>query len=193
VLLLAPRIDVRAAWRSALGLAAVLVLMFAPFALLGPFQMFGFAWPIYEGTLAHLLLPEVATFPWPLRLAQGALSIGAGAIVALMLRRSPDAIWLVPLAACSLRLLIDPVPAGYYADAPILLVLVGVALSGAQLSFLVLLACLASLNVLIDFQRLTVIPAIVLVVLAGLTVALAARAARRRPDSARLVGSAALP
>jgi hypothetical protein len=192
VLLLAPRIDVRTAWRSALGVAAVLVLMFAPFALLGPFRMFGFAWPIYEGTLAHLLLPEAATFPWPLRLAQGALSIGAGATVALVLRRSPDAIWLVPLAACSVRLLIDPVSAGYYTDAPILLVLVGLALSLARLSLLLLLACLAALNVLIDFQRFTVIPAIALVVLVVLTVALAARAAGCKPSSPR-PGSPATP
>jgi hypothetical protein len=191
VLLLAPRIDVRAAWRSALGVAAVLVLMFAPFALLGPFRMFGFAWPIYEGSLAHLLLPESATFPWPLRLAQGALSIGAGVAVALLLRRSVDSIWLVPLAACSVRLLIDPVPAGYYTDAPILLVLVGLALSGARLSFLLLLACLAAFNVLIDFQRLTVIPAIALVVIVALAVALAVRAARRRRDSGRVLGRVA--
>ena len=43
VLLLAPRIDARTIWRSAVGGIVVVALLFVPFLLLGPFHMFEFS------------------------------------------------------------------------------------------------------------------------------------------------------
>ena len=61
------------------------------------------------GSLAHLLFPHSPTFPWPLRIAQGVLALGTGATAALLLKRGLDAIWMVPLVTCVVRLLADPV------------------------------------------------------------------------------------
>ena len=158
ILLLAPRIDLRTLWRSALGGVAALLVLFAPFALLGPFHMFSFAWPIRPNTLAHLLFPDETTFPWPLRITQGVLALGGGALTAWLTRRRPDAIWLVPLMVCAVRLFTDPVLARYYGIPLLMLALLGLVFAVAQRSLVVFLACLIMFNVLVDVE-LTVVTA----------------------------------
>jgi hypothetical protein len=169
ILLLAPRIDVRTIWRSALGGIVVLAVLFLPFVLLGPFDMFSYSWTIRGNTLVHVLFPNLHTFPWPLRATQGILSVGAGSVVAILLRRRIDAIWMVPLVVCVVRLFTDPVLAGYYAVPPLLMLLVGSALGIAQRRPLRALLALVMLNVVVD-TPLTLITSGILLVL---TVAMA--------------------
>ena len=167
VLLLAPRVDLRTVWRSAVGGVLVIAVLFLPFALLGPFHMFGYGWVISSNSMAHLLFPTATSFPWPLRLIQAVLSVGAGAAVAWLIRRRPDALWLVPLVVCVVRLFTDPVLAGYYAVPPFLLLLVGVAFSIAQRALVPVLLGLVMVNVLIDVP-LSLIPGGILVVLSAI-------------------------
>lgn len=178
VLLLAPRIDVRTIWRSAVGGIAVIAVLFGPFVLLGPFDMFSYQWTIRGNSLSHLLFPHRVLFPWPFRLVQAVLSVGAGAAVALLLRRSRDAIWLVPVAVCVVRLFTDPVLAAYYAAPPFLLLAVGIAFSVATRRFLVFALCLVMLNVLIDIP-LSVVTVGILVVLTVLVTVIVVQRARR--------------
>jgi hypothetical protein len=158
VLLLAPRIRGGIIWRSALAGTAVIAVLYLPFFLVGPMRMFSFTWQISAGTLAHLVFPGVSDFGWPLRLAQGVLSVGAGAAIALWLRRRVDAVWLSLLTVCVVRLLVDPVLAGYYSIPPELLALLGAGIAIAQRSVPTLVLCVVIANVLTD-TRLTVVTA----------------------------------
>lgn len=122
VLLLAPR------WRRAPAgaavAAAVVVGMLAPFALAGSFRMFEYDWRVASGTLVGLFVAPGAHFGWPLRLLQSAFALSAGASVALALRRSVHACWLVPLAVVLVRLALDPISFGWYwleVEAPVLI------------------------------------------------------------------------
>ena len=182
LLLLAPRIDARTIWRSALGGVAVLTVLYLPFFVLGPMRMFTFAWPIYPGTLAHLLFPGIPTFSWSMRLAQGVLAVGAGAAMAVLLRRRADAVWLSLLAVCVIRLFLDPVLAGYYVIPPELLALLGAAFAIAQRALPTLVLCVAMANVLTD-ARLTIISASILVVLAATTAVVVTRRDGNRPST----------
>ena len=178
VLLLAPRIDPRTVWRSALAGIGVLAILFGPFVLLGPFHMFSFAWPIRTNSLAHLLVPHEATFPWPLRLTQGVLAVGGGAVVAVLLRRQRDAIWLVPLVVCAVRLYTDPVLAMYYGVPPLMMVLIGAVFAIARRSAIVFVACLLMVNALIDVP-LNVVSMSILVILVAVTTVVTVRRSRR--------------
>lgn len=179
VLLLAPRIDVRMLWRSAVGALVPIAVVFLPFVLLGPFEMFSFHWTIYPGTLAELLFPDATTFSWPMRLVQAALSLGGGAAVALLLRGRTVAIWLVPLASCAIRLFLDPVDADYYRVPPVALVIVGMVIAIAQVSVPVFLANIVLLNLVVDFhQPKALIGGLLVLAVAG-TVALVARLDRK--------------
>ena len=126
VLLLAPRFR-----RAVLGtfVAAGLVLVpLAPFALAGSFRMFDHEWRVATGTLLGLVVDPGTHFGWPARLLQASLALGAGAAIALRLRRGLHAVWLVPLAVALVRILLDPIAFGWYwleVEAP---VLVGAAL-----------------------------------------------------------------
>jgi hypothetical protein len=184
ILLLAPRIDVRTVWRSAVGGIGALLVLFAPFVLLGPFHMFSFSWPIYPNTLAHLLFPHDTTFPWPLRLTQGVLSVGGGALVAWLTRRQADAIWLVPLVVCAVRLFTDPVLARYYGIPLLMMILLGLVFAIAQRSLPVFIACLVMFNLLVDLE-LTVVTAgvlLALVIATSIVVVRGAGSAPRIPD-----------
>lgn len=150
VLLLAPRIDARTIMRSAASGIAVLAALFLPFVILGPFRMFSFAWPIHDNSLAHLLFPDLTTFAWPLRLAQGALAVGSGAAVARLTHRQPNALWIVPLMVCAVRLATDPVLALYYAVPALLMILIGAVFAIAQRSVWVFATCLILINLLLD-------------------------------------------
>lgn len=183
VLLLAPRIGWSTIWRSAVAGAAVVAALFLPFALLGSFHMFEFAWPVSEGTLAHLIAPEAENFAWPLRLAQGVLSIGAGAAVALVLRGRADTVWIVPLAVCAVRLLLDPVAAGYYVVAPTILLVLGIAHCVAQRHWLALGALVLALNVAIVVPQRTLLASGAFLVLVAATVPLLLWSGRRRESA----------
>src|SRR5438094_4688864 len=126
VLLLAPRR--RRALAGALVEAAVVLGMFAPFALAGSAHMFQYDWRVSSGTLLSLFVAPGAHFGWPLRLLQSALAVTAGGSVALALRRSVHAAWLAPLAVTLVRLLVDPLSFGWYWLEVEALVLIGAAL-----------------------------------------------------------------
>jgi hypothetical protein len=69
--------------------------------------------------VAAVPVPPAGTpFGWSLRLAQGAVAVGAGAAVARLLHRSGHALWVVPLAIVAARLLLDPLLISYYLAAP---------------------------------------------------------------------------
>jgi hypothetical protein len=112
VLLLAPHL--RDAAKGVAVAAATLVFLFAPFLLVGRFGMLGYEWRVGHGTLLALFVPVGTHFGWPLRLVQAAAVLAAGTSVALRLRRSLHAVWLVPLAVVLVRILLDPVAYGWY-------------------------------------------------------------------------------
>jgi len=126
VLLLAP--SVTRALAGACVQVAVVSAMLAPFAIAGTFRMFDHEWRATSGTLVGLVVGPGAHFGWPLRLAQAALAIGAGAALTFALRRNVHALWLVPLAVALVRLLLDPVSFGWYWLEVEALVLVGAGL-----------------------------------------------------------------
>ena len=126
VLLLAPR--VKRAVVGGLAEAAVVIALLAPFALAGAFRMFQHEWSVATGTLLSVVVEPGTHFGWPLRLLQASLALGAGAIVALKLRRSLQAVWLAPLAAVIVRVLLDPLSFGWYWLEALALVLTGAAL-----------------------------------------------------------------
>ena len=175
VLLLAPQLRARNLTRSGIGAVLVAVLPWVPFVVLGPFRMFAFAWFIYADTLPHLLFPGMAVFPWPLRLLQGALAVGSGVAVAVVLRRRRDAIWMVPLAICVVRLLMDPVLLAYYAVPPMMLIALGLALSIVQRRIAASVCCLVLYNVLVDFGKLTAFTSAALTAVALVLVIVLAR------------------
>lgn len=193
VLLLAPRIRWRTVLWSAVGGVAALLVVFGPFALAGPVNMFGYAWLVREGTLVHLLLPDAETFPWPVRVAQGAVALGAGAAAAWFLRGMRDAVWLVPLASLAVRLLTDPILAGYYYTPAILLALAGLALALAQRSLARLVLVVVLLNAMIDFTTLGWIGAAATLAATVVTIVVVASRRRRETLPAQPAAEAHLP
>lgn len=179
VLLLAPRLDPRMLWRSTVGVLAPIAIVFLPFVLLGPFEMFSFHWTIYPGTFAELLFPHASSFSWPMRLVQAGLSLAGGAAAALLLRGRDAAIWIVPLASCAIRLFLDPVDADYYRVPPIALVIVGMAIAIAGRSIPTFLAAVVLLNLVVDFQQPKALIGGLLVLAVGATVALVIRVGQK--------------
>ena len=135
VVLLAPHLRLL---RPAIAGAVVLGALWAPFVVAGPFSMFAFSWPVVQRSLLHALQPETTTFPWTFRLAQAVLAVGAGSVVALLLRRRAAAWgpWAVIVAVVTARLILDPVLAGYYWD-PALIAAVGALVLAAHRADLV--------------------------------------------------------
>jgi hypothetical protein len=121
VLALAPR--PRDCARGALVQAATTLALFAPF--LGDFHMLAYHWQIGSGTLLSHVLATGTAFGWPLRVAQAAVTVGAAVVVARLVRRRPEAVWLVPLDVALVRLVLDPVDNPWYWDAPTTVALVG--------------------------------------------------------------------
>ncbi len=97
---------------------ATAVATYLPFAVAGPFEMFGFAWPVSEVSLYALVAPDLGAFPWHLRLLQAVVALAAGSAVAIAVRRTPHGVWLVPLAVLVTRLALDPLLYPYYWLAP---------------------------------------------------------------------------
>jgi len=112
VLLLAPRLrDAVRGWATE---AAVVAGLLAPFVLAGKFGMFDYEWRVAHDTLLGVFLPAGTHFGWSLRLLQAGVACALGAGVALRLRRSVHAVWLVPLVVVSARIALDPLAYGWY-------------------------------------------------------------------------------
>ena len=116
------------ALRAAAGAFAVAAASYLPFVLAGEFRMGEYRWRVADGTLASLLVD--GEFPWSLRLAQGALAVGAAAAIVLATRGSITGGNAAAGAAVSVRLLLDPELHGWYWIAPqILAVALGVSVA----------------------------------------------------------------
>jgi hypothetical protein len=94
--------------------AAVAGALFLPFILAGHFATGSYRWLVTAGTVMSLVLRPGTTFGWPDRIVQGAFAVSAGLYAARLLRQSPHALWVVPLAIVAARLLLDPVLYAYY-------------------------------------------------------------------------------
>jgi hypothetical protein len=112
LLLLAP--SMRRALAGLAAQATVTAALYLPFVVAGGFRMFEYRWKVEGWTLVHFLLPAGSEFPWALRVAQGGAAVAAGAALALSLRRSERAVWVVPLAIVSVRVLLDPTIYSWY-------------------------------------------------------------------------------
>jgi hypothetical protein len=184
VLLLAPRVR---PVRSIAAAAGVVAALYGPFALTGSFAMFGFHWPVADGSLVHVLAPEATSFPWALRILQGGLAVALGCVAALALRGRPAALWLTPVAVLAGRLLLDPVLADYYWYAPMVLLLGMLAASVAAMELVP--AALAALGFAVC--QLPTVPwgrAIALILLVGVA-AMTVRALSRDGRVARFAGA----
>jgi hypothetical protein len=134
VLAFAP--TVRDALRAVPVAVGIVAFMFLPFVLAGDFAMLGYHWMIMGRSLLGHVVEPGTSFGWPFRLAQGGLAVAAGVGVARAARRSPHALWLVPLVVVLVRIALDPMDSGYYFDgiqAPALAGLVLVAARGLRL------------------------------------------------------------
>jgi hypothetical protein len=76
--------------------------------------MFSLQWQVRPPAPISLVVAAGTAYGWPLRLAQGAFAVGAGVLVARLLRDSPHGIWAAPLATVCARLLLDPLLLTYY-------------------------------------------------------------------------------
>ena len=112
VLALTPRW--RDAGRGTLAAAAVSAVLFLPFVLGGHFAMATYHWPVRHPSFMSLFLANGTAFGWPLRLLQAFAAVTAGIVVARLLRQSPHALWVVPVAVVVIRLLLDPLLLPYY-------------------------------------------------------------------------------
>jgi hypothetical protein len=112
VLAFAPRR--REAAIGAVVAGATAAALFLPFLLGGHFHMFSLQWQVRPPAPISLVVASGTAYGWPLRLAQGAFAVGAGVLVARLLRDSPHGIWAAPLATVCARLLLDPLLLTYY-------------------------------------------------------------------------------
>jgi hypothetical protein len=126
------------------GLGLALAVMFGPFVLTGEFRMFGNRWIVVPESLIAILWPDAvhSLFPWPARLAQAACAGVVSLTVAWVLRREWHGVWLVPLVATAVRLVVDPVLYAYYWTPVLLLSLAGLATTAHLRSRLGLTTCL---------------------------------------------------
>lgn len=94
--------------------AFVIALLWVPFVAFGEFAMHEHRWHVYPDSVLAPLLGSLSAFSWHLRLLQGGVALACGALAARALRGSLHAVWAVPMAVVSSRLLLDPVVAPYY-------------------------------------------------------------------------------
>jgi hypothetical protein len=104
----------RHAVRALAAEAALVGALYLPFVLAGDFRMFDYGWPVVAGSPASLVLSVGSKFTWWMRAVQGAVALGAGAAVAVWLRRSMAAVWVVPLAVVTSRLVFEPTHNDWY-------------------------------------------------------------------------------
>jgi hypothetical protein len=130
VLALTP--SVRGAARSAVLAACSAGVLYLPFVVTGHFAMGGYRWQIAsQSLLGHVFAPGTP-FGWPWRLAQGAVAVAAGVLVARLGRRSAHVLWLMPLSIVLVRLALDPRDHGYYFDGVQSIALIALALVAAR-------------------------------------------------------------
>jgi hypothetical protein len=79
--------------------------------------MFSLQWQVRPPAPISLIVAAGTAYGWPLRLAQGVFAVGAGVVVARLLRDSPHGLWAAPLATVCARLLLDPLLLSYYVAA----------------------------------------------------------------------------
>lgn len=120
VLLLLPAS--RQVLRAAATAAALTAVAWMPFVLAGTFRSFEMAWEPAPGSLPSLLF-GFGPSPWSYRVAQGALAVAAGAVIAWRLRANPNVIWLLPAGVVAVRLATDPINFLYY-DVPLQIMLI---------------------------------------------------------------------
>ena len=109
-------------------MAAGATFLYLPFYVFGEANILDYRWPVHTGTLVSLIIPAGSEFPWLLRVIQGAIVVGGGALIVRGLKEMPDVVWLGPLALSLLRIATDPIKVGYYWLAPETCILVGIAL-----------------------------------------------------------------
>jgi hypothetical protein len=114
VLVCAPTL--RGALRASAVAVAVAAGLFLPFVVAGDFAMGSYHWVVMSRSLLGQVITPGTSFGWPLRLVQGGLAVLTGAGLARAVRRSPHALWLVPLAIVLVRIALDPLQSGYYFD-----------------------------------------------------------------------------
>src|SRR5262249_58272546 len=71
-------------------------------------------WRVADVTLLSVVVPVGSHFGWPLRLLQPAIACGLGAAIALRVRTSIHAVWLVPFVVVVARIALDPLAYGWY-------------------------------------------------------------------------------
>ncbi|BCJ40611.1 hypothetical protein GCM10010168_74010 [Actinoplanes ianthinogenes] len=87
---------------------------YLPFVAAGHFGMFRHVWLVDPDSLVHLLLPDLATVSWPLRLVQAVVVAGGCAAVAWRFR-AQRVVWAAaPATALLVRMFVDPVTLRYY-------------------------------------------------------------------------------
>jgi hypothetical protein len=134
VLALAPRL--RSAVPAAALAAAIAAAMYLPFILEHQFAMGSYQWQVAETSLLSYVVDAGTPIGWPLRIAQGGCALVAGVSLARYGRRSPHALWLVPVVVVIVRLLLDPMDNGYYMvgiEAPAIVGLAAISSSSARL------------------------------------------------------------
>ncbi len=123
------RDDLRLVCTTGAVLVAAAAAPYLPFALAGPFHLFGLHWPIAPDTFVHAVWPHLTTFGYGQRLLQGGLSILAGATVAITLGRRAETVWVAPIAVTVVRLLLDPLNLNHYWMPLLIVVSIGTGLS----------------------------------------------------------------
>jgi hypothetical protein len=117
--------SLRHAGRS-IGLAILVpIASLLPFVLGGDFHMLDYRWLTDTGPFGYM--DRGGSFTWYDRVAEGAIVVGVGLVVARGTQRLRESVWIVPAAIALLRIALDPVRNDYYWDAPLVLLLIGAA------------------------------------------------------------------
>ncbi|MFN2594882.1 MAG: glycosyltransferase 87 family protein [Actinomycetota bacterium] len=119
--------DHRDAVLGAVVAVGSMALSYAPFLIWGSVASFSYHWTVSAVAPLHYVLGAGSDFSWGARLLQGALVLGGGGAAAWFGRKSPAAVWAVPLVLVVLRVLVDPVYYWYYWVPAQTLGLVGIA------------------------------------------------------------------
>ena len=124
---------VRLAMRAVASTSVLALSLYAPFWVAGDFAMFEYRWAVSDETLISLFLEPGTEFPWSVRILQGGTALLVGSVLTRMLRRSPAALWVGPLALVAVRVALDPVRYPWYWLALETLALVGAVHLGGEL------------------------------------------------------------
>ena len=111
ILLLAT--DPRRRVLAALSFTVLVAATYAPFLLFGEVNTFDFRWPV-DSPLLRPFVGDDRLFPWPLRILQGAVTVGLGGMVAVRMRSKEHVEWVLPLAIVLIRIVLDPLPHYYF-------------------------------------------------------------------------------